>query len=245
MSVPDGTLTLRSGDVTAEFIYESLHERDLLWWMEDIENELLAEIIEELTPSDVFYDIGANIGVISCLAGTQLESGLVVAFEPYPPNSSRLANNLSRNLPSERYHVVPKAIADTTGTIPFAVPDDGGPSTQVGHIATNGSELSVPVISGDEFVSNTNVPPPTVVKIDVEGAEGAVLDGFEETLSSDICRVLYLEAHLEKPSGDRPGMDAFGISPRDIRSTLSDLGFEIVDRRRRQTEFHVKAVRRS
>lgn len=238
-------LTLECRGVTAEFTYETTAERDRLWWMEDAETKLLEDLIGELRPADVLYDIGANVGVVSCLAGTQLTDGEVVAFEPYRPNSKRLMENLSRNLPQDRYLVVSKAAAASTGTVPFSVPDDGEPSAQVGHIALDGAENSVPAIMGDEFVSGSDITPPTVMKIDVEGAESEVLDGFEKTLSGSTCRVLYLEIHLEKPAGDRPSMQAFGVSPSQLRDKLSEFGFEIVNKRRRSTELHLKAVRES
>jgi hypothetical protein len=48
-------------------------------------------IDREVKPGDVFYDIGANIGVYSIMAARRVgETGRVFAFEPHSGNFSRL-----------------------------------------------------------------------------------------------------------------------------------------------------------
>lgn len=236
------TLTLQCGEASADFGYSSEWERDILWWMEEAERDLLRDMLAEVNPDDVVYDVGANIGVISCLVATKLIDGMVVAFEPYGPNTERLEANLARNLSAESYQVVKQALAATDGTIPFSVPEGSGPGTQTGHIDAENNAPAVSATSGDSFVRTGEVPSPNIVKIDVEGAEGQVIGGFEKTLSAPECRVVYVEGHLTKKDGTRPAMEAFGESPASLRSKLQSLGFEIVDQRHRGSELHIKAT---
>lgn len=82
---------------------------------------------------------------------------------------------------------------------------------------------SAEMISIDEYVSQRAVP--TVVKIDVEGAEYDVLRCMRRTLENNDVR-LYIEIH--------PGLlPEFGASPADVESLLDDLGYrhEMIDHR--------------
>jgi len=68
----------------------------------------------------------------------------------------------------------------------------------------------VPVARGDSL----DLPPPDVIKIDVEGAELAVLDGFGQLLQA--ARAVYVEVH---------DLD----EREDVLQTLRDRGLEIAD----------------
>lgn len=50
---------------------------------------MAADLINELTSDDVFYDIGLHIGIYSCLAADKITSGEIILFEPdrrdFPP----------------------------------------------------------------------------------------------------------------------------------------------------------------
>jgi hypothetical protein len=61
--------------------------------------------------------------------------------------------------------------------------------------------------------------PPDVVKIDVEGAEAAVVSGMEDTLSSNN-PIMYIEMHPMKLSD-------FGDSVEDVYNILQNNGYEI------------------
>ena len=62
------------------------------------ESGTCAWILEEVQAGDVFYDIGANIGLYTVLAGRQVgPHGKVYGFEPHGPNFARLLDNVALN----------------------------------------------------------------------------------------------------------------------------------------------------
>jgi FkbM family methyltransferase len=154
-----------------------------------IENLLL----ELLKPGDVFYDVGANIGWYSLLAARRVgRDGQVFAFEPQLENAFYAQRNAQTN-GFEQMVVVPVAVTDTDGAVPFVVRgscesrlDDGAPRSQAERRAPSDQTLqvhtTVPAVTLDNLVRSSSLPPPTVVKIDVEGAEAHVLHGMREVL---------------------------------------------------------------
>ena len=74
---------------------------------------------------------------------------------------------------------------------------------------------------------------PDIIKIDVEGAEGAVLDGMSEVLA-DIGPKLFIEIHPNK-------MTDFGYSERDVQNKLFSEGYhiEVIDHRNDKSEWEV------
>jgi FkbM family methyltransferase len=210
------TQGLSVGDATAEFRPSTFMEwnnlRNRIW----DEEAVLRDALDNVREDDVFFDVGANIGIYSCLVGNLLTAGTVVPFEPYPPNVERLRANLDANgiaAPVEQ-----RPLADGRRTVPFYVYDTVEPGAQHGSLDTEypaeeplGS-FSVETIDGDSLVEAGRVPAPTVVKIDVQGTGPAVVDGLRESLAADRCRLVYVEAH---DNADR------------LRDQLASLGFEI------------------
>jgi FkbM family methyltransferase len=129
-----------------------------------------------LRPGSAFVDVGASIGLFSVLASRCVgESGRVFAFEPGPQNRSLLLLNLSTNGASN-VAVDTRALGDRHGVLVYSpsgangavAPFDGNPSSLVSH------ELVTVVPLDDVIDEDVQID---LIKIDVEGAEGAVLRG--------------------------------------------------------------------
>jgi FkbM family methyltransferase len=55
-------------------------------------------IRETVRPGEVFYDVGANIGIYTIMAGRQVGAGgQVLAFEPHSPTFACLLKNIMAN----------------------------------------------------------------------------------------------------------------------------------------------------
>jgi FkbM family methyltransferase len=159
---------------------ESL-QRDFLFGLYDrVELGLLREW---LRGGGAFVDVGAHIGMYSVAASLALgERGRVLAFEPNPAARGQLEANLALN-GCENVVVSPAAVSDAVGQTELhvpATPDPSFSSLEAGRFA-EGEPVRVQMTTVDRAVAEHGVRP-TVVKIDVEGGELAVVAGMEETL---------------------------------------------------------------
>ena len=141
-------------------------------------------------PGTVVWDVGANVGYFSLLAARL--GGHVHAFEPVPESAARLRGNVAANGLEDRVEVHEAAVGATAGRQPFLVVRDASWS----HLADRGrhkatrEERDVEVVRLDDL----DLPPPDLVKIDVEGSEVAVLDGAARVLREHR-PVLVVELH--------------------------------------------------
>jgi FkbM family methyltransferase len=141
-----------------------------------------------LGPESVFVDVGANQGEFTVAAAKRVPRGRVVAVEPAPELREDLAGNVERN-GFRNVTIVPSALADRSGTLPLyaqeAVVDgfrnEGTASLWAGR-ERGRLVAEVPVETLDGLVARLALPRVDLVKIDVEGAERAVIAGAHETL---------------------------------------------------------------
>ncbi len=135
-----------------------------------------------LRPGDVFFDVGANIGFFTLLASRSVgPRGSLYAFEARPDIARAAETNLRRN--GVLGTVLSVAVGDSDGTVPLLIAAHPGGSTIEPSMAVDTVRtLMVEQVSVDSLLSSGLVPPPNVVKIDVEGAERAVLRGMSDTL---------------------------------------------------------------
>jgi mycofactocin system glycosyltransferase len=236
------TVRVSVAGTSARFRVASSAER---WWFGDEgtgtglrdERPVLADLLGRLRGDDVLLDVGANVGLYSCLAGRALGDGRVLAVEPHPANADRLRENLARNGVAAR--VVPRALGASegpgrlltdgdepgTGSHALAVGDrsdgdDASPSSSRGGAAAAADGIAVPVVAGDALLDREGVRP-TVLKVDVEGAERAVLDGLRETLADPACRLVYCEVHPEASAAPA------GVAPDAVERRLRERGFAV------------------
>ncbi len=120
-----------------------------------------------------FVDVGANIGAYTLVA-SESPAAQIVAFEPHPATFSRLQANVARNS-RPNVELVCAAVGNQRGTI--AITDTPGSSTT--HITASDEprSLTVQMLRLDDFLLDRGLHP-TLIKIDVEGFEGEVLEGL-------------------------------------------------------------------
>lgn len=221
------TQTLNITGNTANFYISdySLAKKNI--WRMESEYEEISELINEIQPDDVFYDIGANIGLYSVFASQVCSS--TFSFEPYPPNYKQLQKNLSYN-PGES-EIYQLALSDSNGEIQFSAPEDtvGYGTGKIGE----GSK-TVKTVRGDLLISKEGLESPDIVKIDVEGAEALVIDGMSSAISD--CRRIYCEIHIGDTEHTKIEHDQSSIG---ILTTLSEMGFEISVLNCRENEIQV------
>jgi FkbM family methyltransferase len=128
-------------------------------------------------PGMVCFDVGAHVGYYSLLFSALVGSeGLVVAFEPLAENCQVLEHHVSVNS-CKNVVIMQLAVADSDSPGRFAQHE----STSMGRLSDEGS-TAVTCARIDTLVSGQLVPPAQLMKIDVEGAELAVLEGSQGLL---------------------------------------------------------------
>jgi FkbM family methyltransferase len=138
------------------------------------------DIFEQLAEdASVFFDVGANIGVystIGCLASPALVS---YAFEPIAENQRLLEKNIMAHQLADRVLLQPMAASDRCGRARIHLGQSGNHS--IDNEQGRGTRV-IDTITLDDFTAEVRAVP-DIVKIDVEGHEGAVLAGAARTLS--------------------------------------------------------------
>jgi FkbM family methyltransferase len=134
-----------------------------------------------VAPGSVALDVGANVGAYSVLFGQWAgPSGRVYAFEPSPAALRGLVRHVALNSLEPVVKPVGAAVADRDGTGELIVAGTAGESRLAG--ASERSEtVTVPTVTIDSFCARERIQP-ALIKIDVEGAELAVLRGARETI---------------------------------------------------------------
>ena len=145
-------------------------------WLGSYESEKQRRIARELRPDSVFYDIGSNVGLYSLLAARRVHSGMVYAFEPLPQNVWYLGRHLELNRVNN-VEVLELAVSDRTGTAFF----QEGENSSMGHLTQKGN-IRVCTATLDSLVLQERIAPPSVVKVDIEGAELLALRGASECI---------------------------------------------------------------
>jgi FkbM family methyltransferase len=182
---------------------------------------------EELREGDVFYDIGANMGIYSVPAAVAVgKRGRVYAFEPHVANAESLLRNVSLNGLQDRVQVMSCALNDSPGFFDFKY-EQLAPGTSMSQLGSDrdafgrelrpeASELKF-ATTVDELVAGGAVEPADVVKIDVDGNELRILRGMRRLLEEpNRPRAVQVEVNVE--------------GGRELVGYMEECGFECAER---------------
>ncbi|TEU13319.1 MAG: FkbM family methyltransferase [Anaerolineales bacterium] len=132
-------------------------------------------------PGWTVVDLGAHIGYMTLLLAKLVgPHGRVFAFEPMPDNFSVLCENVRLN----RYRNVvaePKAVTDACGSVTLYVPEERY-SSQGSLLTKRGKPCLVEGISLDSYWDKLGDFALHLIKIDIEGAEDAAIEGMVKLL---------------------------------------------------------------
>lgn len=150
------------------------------------DNELPVQdaLAGHLQAGAVFHDIGANVGFFTVIAARLVGcAGHVYAFEPVPDNAALIRKNCQLS-DLANVTVVEKAVSDTTGggELVLARYSGGAALSTAAPPPDATGTLAVELTTVDDEVRSGRVRSPSVVKIDVEGAELEVLTGMAQTI---------------------------------------------------------------
>lgn len=172
--------------------------------LNEYETDIRRAISALTKPGMVAYDVGANVGVFSFLFASIVgQTGTVYAFEPERNNYFYLGRSIELNGTSNVIldnraigRDTSVALFDRRGGAFSGRLVNGGAGYQPTH-----NVVSVPTVCIDDLIEKEGYRAPHILKIDVEGNEGMVLEGMRRTLKEHhpiiVCE---LHAHL----GDSP-----------------------------------------
>jgi FkbM family methyltransferase len=166
-----------------------------------------------------FFDVGANVGQHSLFMADRADR--VFSFEPFAAVRGEMNRKL-KHAGVENVTVFPVALGDRNSTSAFhtSTTANRGMGTLRDFIPRAGNSFyettTVDVVRGDEFFSANDLPPISLLKIDVEGYESKVLEGLQQTLRRD--RPPFL---MEISGPDKSGFQTFdGLESRLYRDYL-------------------------
>jgi FkbM family methyltransferase len=153
------------------------------------EVRLLAAIADALRTTGKpvnFFDVGANIGHHSLFMSSHADR--VFSFEPFSVVRAEMERKLS-HAKVNNVTIFPVALGDQNESGTFHPPTGANQGTgTLGNILPDNAStevLSVPVVRGDDYFAANNLPPISLLKMDVEGYEAKALAGMRETIRRD------------------------------------------------------------
>lgn len=164
--------------------------RDKGFWKGTYEWEFCNRLSAAVQRGDTCFDIGAFRGYT---AGVMAMAGAKVwAFEPSPANQDAIRHVLDLN-PDRPIELIPAAVGAVPGKISITLHDD--PSMNyVGGSPAGRPAVEVDLCSVDDVIARRIASAPQLMKIDVEGAEGSVLQGAKKALQESV-REIFIEVH--------------------------------------------------
>lgn len=178
------------------------------------ENSLLGQLELLIAPGSVAYDIGANIGLAAVpLAKAVGPSGQVFCFEPNPLCVAYLQANLERH-GCNQCRILPLAVTGGEQQVAFTVNFANSLLGLSLHSGFYGSKIGQEIlVAGDRLdllQQRFRLPPPDVIKIDVEGAEVAILPGLRPVLEASRPLLLLELHHFTLAAALLPELSALG-----------------------------------
>ncbi|HLH89466.1 MAG TPA: FkbM family methyltransferase [Xanthobacteraceae bacterium] len=159
------------------------------------------EWIDGFDEGEVFWDIGANVGIYSLYAATH--RGIrVLAFEPAAGNYYLLNRNIELNGIDDHVQAYCVALSDESGIralnmqmteLGGALSSFGEPVDNFGKRFTPGFRQGMIGYTVDAFVGAFRPPFPNHIKIDVDGIEDRIIAGAAKTLADPRMKSLSVE----------------------------------------------------
>ena len=159
-------------------------------WLGTYELAKRNAILRFVEPGMTVFDIGAQAGIYTLLFSRLVgPRGKVFAFEPCPFENRNLLRHVRLNSLSNVV-VISAALADRPGLGRFSI---DAKQTENSLSSNSCSPLFVPTARLDDL----DLPPPDLIKMDIEGGESDALVGAERILR-DIRPTIFLALHGEE-----------------------------------------------
>jgi len=169
--------------------------------------------LKSFDPHDVFFDVGANVGIYSLYAASLFPEMEIVAFEPMPANFKALCENSHDNgfyIYCQRH-----AVGNFTGYVHLHIPENESGKSGAQMCDKDKKGALVNAVKIDDL----KVTKPANFKIDIDGQELEVVKGMQKTLPH--IKSILIEVH---PTSKGPIVDiltAAGFTTDNRFNTMS------------------------
>lgn len=171
---------LQNGAVIEAYNRSGYGGRGVYVFGDSLEPELCS-LQHFLGAGQVFVDVGANVGLFTVKAAKEVgNDGLVIAIEPFIETALQLTNNVRTNRFSNvrvRNFCVGRDTQQTRLHL-----NKGKPNSFSLVPKGNPESVSVLAVALDDLCRWENLKRLDYLKIDAEGAEGAVLEGAQQAI---------------------------------------------------------------
>lgn len=154
---------------------------------------LLLYLLENnIFPNDCCIDLGANIGYVTLLMASLAKS--VHAIEPDPKNLELLRHNVSMNGYDDKVTIYGQGISNFSGYRSFHVgrASNLGGMTKTKNTTNESIKVRVQTLAD---LCRTNHFLPNLIKMDIEGHEVEVLQGFHSLAQDEFPCKIVMELH--------------------------------------------------
>jgi FkbM family methyltransferase len=180
-------------------------DASLQHWKPRLQSDLFELARQFVKPGDTVWDIGANVGLFTIAAAQKAgPQGSIVAIEPDLWLASLLQRSAALQPPAAaRIHVMPVAVSNRTGIATLHIANRNRNSNHLSsvpeHSQAGGTRETHQVLSITLDWLLEQLSPPSLVKIDVEGAEIDLLHGAHNLLTN-VRPILMCESqHRNRP----------------------------------------------
>jgi len=202
-SIADSLKIVRMKDGVSVAVPDSYHHitpyvlEEQQDWFED-ETDFLRAFLK---PAMKVIDIGANFGIYSLIAASQVgKGGHVWSFEPTTVTAAYLNRSLQIN-GFDNVTLLQQALSDTTRTARLKLEENCEMNRLLGNDQTGLSE-EISVLSLDQAVSKYGIKDIDFLKLDAEGEESRIIGGAQAFWMNESPLVMFEFKHNEEINSD-------------------------------------------
>ncbi|MCG6114928.1 MAG: FkbM family methyltransferase [Mesorhizobium sp.] len=179
----------------------------------EVDKRFIAKLVETGFTPKVIYDIGASNGSWTWTVSKLMKGAEFHLFEPQlasQPAWAETIGNVQKYTPNTTLHPVALGERNGTAKLQLFASQAAASMLRPGLIDNlksrlmgkgRSDELEVPMHRLDDYARKNDLPPPDIIKMDVQGYELEILKGGEEALKA--ASVVLAECWIERSYGGK------------------------------------------
>jgi len=180
LNMTDGNFLIQDICRINRFVGGKNHAIDRLY-NQYIRSDIRIDPNEKNSEPENIIDIGANIGEFTIAAANKFEKSIIYAFEPDPLAFECLKFNITSSNLNSRVIALNCALSDNTGQSIFYVSSADADSSLVKPEKFTAT-IDISCLRGDEIMQQYNITSCLLLKMDAEGFEPEILEGFGDQI---------------------------------------------------------------